>query len=63
MSDQKLPQKEYQVVHPIFPSGEYEKVENNLVFLEFYVPLIVLIGIFVLLKIFIYHPDEKRNDQ
>lgn len=63
MSDKKIEPKEYTIVHPLFPSGEYEKVENNPVFLEWYVPLLSLIVIFVVLKVFIYHPDEKRKDQ
>lgn len=63
MSEHKLPVKEYKILHPIFPSGEYEKVEKKLVFLDWYVPLIVLIVLFALLKVFIYHPDEKRKDQ
>lgn len=63
MSDHKLPTKEYQVIHPIFPDGNYEKIENKHIFLEWYVPLLALIVAFVLLKVFIYHPDEKRKDQ
>lgn len=63
MSDHKLAPKEYQIVHPIFPSGNYQKIEKNLVFLDWYVPLISLIVIFVILKVFVYQPDEKRKDQ
>ena len=63
MSDVKNAVKEYQIVHPMFPSGEYEKVENQLLFLDWFIPLITLCVVFVVLKMFIYHPDEKRNNQ
>ncbi len=63
MSEHKQAPKEYQILHPMFPSGNYEKIEKKPVFLEWYVPLISLIVIFVILKVFIYHPDEKRKDQ
>lgn len=63
MSDVKHEVKEYKIVHPIFPSGEYEKVENKLLFLDWYIPLITLCVVFAVLKVFIYLPDEKRNNQ
>ena len=34
MSDHKISPKEYKILHPIFPSGQYEKVEKKLIFLD-----------------------------
>ena len=63
MSEHLKETKDYTIVHPIFPNGEYGKIKEKLVFLDWFIPLIFLMVIFVVLKAFIYHPDEKRKDQ
>lgn len=47
--------------HPIFPAQEYEKPEENLIFLHWSVVLVFLLVIFVVLKKFIYVADPKKS--
>ena len=63
MSEHTTEAKSTTIVHPLFPDGTYEKIENNYVFMDWFILLGTLIVIFVILKIFIYHPDDKRKDQ
>lgn len=63
MSEQVNHAVNKEIVHPIFPTGEYEKPESHLIFINWWWGFIFLIFIFVIIKKFIYIPDDKRKDQ
>jgi len=60
--EEKVSLKKNEVLHPLFPSGEYEKIENEYVFVSWWWVLVVLLVVFVLLKKFIYLEDESKKD-
>lgn len=45
----------------IFPGGDYERVEPAQVKIPSFGIVIFLVVVFILLKTFIYTPDEKRD--
>ena len=63
MSEHTEQVKDTTIVHPLFPDGTYENIKEHYVFLDWFILPGTLLVIFVLLKAFIYHPDEKRKDQ
>lgn len=49
--------------HPIFPNNVFENVNETIVAMPTWLILIILVVAFLLLKIFIYDKDQKKNDQ